>query len=64
MIYILSRLTGILIKYRMNHQKCSIKKEFLKISQNSQGNTCVGVSFLSNDPKDSIGINQLTLVEF
>ena len=27
-------------------QRCSIKKEFLKILQNSQENTCVRVSFL------------------
>ena len=27
-------------------QRCSVKKVFLKISQNSQENTCVGVSFL------------------
>ena len=27
-------------------QTCSVKKVFLEISQNSQENTCVGVSFL------------------
>ena len=27
-------------------QKCSVKKVFLKISQNSQENTCVRASFL------------------
>ena len=27
-------------------QRCSVKKAFLKISQNSQENTCVRVSFL------------------
>ena len=27
-------------------QRCSVKKLFLKISQNSQGNTCAWVSFL------------------
>ena len=27
-------------------QKCSLKKVFLKISQNSQENTCVRASFL------------------
>ena len=27
-------------------QRCSVKKVFLKISQNSQGNTCARVSFL------------------
>ena len=30
---------------RSSHQMCSIKKLFLKISQYSQRNTCVGVSF-------------------
>ena len=29
-----------------SHQRCSIKKVFLKFSQNSQENTCAGVSFL------------------
>ena len=32
--------------YRSSHQKCSIKKLFLKILQYSQENICVGVSFL------------------
>ena len=32
-------------KYRSNHQRCSIKKLFLKISQYLQENGCVGVSF-------------------
>ena len=27
-------------------QRCSVKKLFLEISQNSQGNTCAKVSFL------------------
>ena len=27
-------------------QKCSVKKVFFEISQNSQGNTCATVSFL------------------
>ena len=30
---------------RSSHQRCSIKKMFLKILQNSQESTCVGVSF-------------------
>ena len=30
-------------KYRFSRQRCSIKKLFLKILQNSQENTCVGV---------------------
>ena len=29
-------------------QKCSVKKGFLEISQNSQENTCARVSFLMN----------------
>ena len=32
--------------YRSSHQKCSVRKVFLKISQNSQENTCARVSFL------------------
>ena len=32
---------------RSSHQKCSIEKVFLKISQNSQENTCVRASFLT-----------------
>ena len=30
-----------------SHRRCSVKKEFLKLSQNSQEKICVGVSFLS-----------------
>ena len=36
---------GIIIS-RSNHRRCSVKKVFLKISQNSQENTCVGLAFL------------------
>ena len=32
--------------FRSNHRRCSIKKLFLKISEISQKNNCVGVSFL------------------
>ena len=32
--------------FRSNHHRCSIKKIFSKISQNSQQNTCTRVSFL------------------
>ena len=35
-----------IFKYRSSHWRCSVKTVFLKISQNSQENTCVGVSFL------------------
>ena len=34
------------IKYRSSHQRSSIKKVFLEVSQNSQENTCVRISFL------------------
>ena len=34
-------------RYRSSHRRCSIKKVFLKISQNSQESTCSRVSFLS-----------------
>ena len=33
-------------KFRSSHKRCSIKKVFLKISQNPQENTCARVSFL------------------
>ena len=32
--------------FKSSHQKCSIKKVFLQILQNSQENTCARVSFL------------------
>ena len=32
---------------KSSYRKCSIKKIFLKISQNSQGNTCVRVSLFN-----------------
>ena len=31
--------------YRSSHRRCFVKKVLLKISQNSQENTCTGVSF-------------------
>ena len=34
------------ISFRSSHHRCSIKKVSLKISQNSQENTCARVSFL------------------
>ena len=34
--------------HRNSHQRCSIKKLFLKTSQYSQENTCVGVSLFAN----------------
>ena len=33
---------------RSSNQRCSLKNMFLEISQNSQENTCVRVSFLKN----------------
>ena len=32
--------------FRSSHQRCSVKKVFLEISQNSQESTCARVSFL------------------
>ena len=32
--------------FRKTHRRCSVKKDILKISQNSQENTCARVSFL------------------
>ena len=32
--------------FRNSCRRCTIKKAFLKISQNSQENTCIGASFL------------------
>ena len=41
-----STIYCILIFFRSSHQRCFIKKVFLKISRNSQVNTCARVSFL------------------
>ena len=35
-------------EFRSSHRRCFIKKVLLKISQNSQENTCARVSFLMN----------------
>ena len=35
-----------LMIYRSSHRRCSAKKVFLEILQNSQENTCARVSFL------------------
>ena len=37
---------GVSTPLKNSHHRCSIKKMFLKISQNSQENTCARVSFL------------------
>ena len=34
------------LKFRSSDRRCSVKKVFLEISQNSQENTCARVSFL------------------
>ena len=36
----------VVYKFRSSHPDCFVKKMFLEISQNSQENTCVRVSFL------------------
>ena len=33
--------------FRSSHQRCSVKKVFLEVSQNSQENTCARVSFFN-----------------
>ena len=38
----------LLERFKSSHRRCSIKKLFLKISQYSQKNTCVGVSLCQN----------------
>ena len=40
------KLPKTFMTYRSSHQRCSVKKVFLEISQNSQENTCARVSFL------------------
>ena len=37
-----SKIDGVFKTYISSHRRCSIKKVFLKISQYSQANTCVG----------------------
>ena len=34
------------VRFRSSHQRCSVKKVFLEISENLQENTCARVSFL------------------
>ena len=40
--------TPLLRRFRSSHRGCSVKGVFLEISQKSQENTCVRVSFLIN----------------
>ena len=42
---LLHNLTREKCPFRSTHRRCSVKKVFFKISQISQANTCVGVSF-------------------
>ena len=35
---------------RSSHRRCSVKKVFLEISQNSQGNTCARISLFKKRP--------------
>ena len=35
-----------MFSFKSGHQRCYVKKVVLKISQLSQENTCIGVSFL------------------
>ena len=52
--FFISRVNGVshsfifplLILFRSSHRRCSIKKVFFKISQNSQENICAKVSFI------------------
>ena len=37
---------GVRTWYRSSHRRCPVEKMFLKISQNSQENTCARVSFM------------------
>ena len=41
-----SKVVGKELKAETVARKCSVKKGFLEILQNSQENTCAGVSFL------------------
>ena len=38
------------MKFTSSHRRCPSKKVFLKISQYSQENTCVGVNFIKKTP--------------
>ena len=45
-VLLLAILRHYSLLYRSSHRRCSLKKVFLKISRNSQENTCARVSFL------------------
>ena len=47
------------IQGRSSHQRCSVKKVFFEISQNSQEKTCARVSFLINFIKTLITLTLL-----
>ena len=46
LISIAAILLGLEKTFRSSHPRCYVKKVFLKIPQNSHGNTCARVSFL------------------
>ena len=50
-IFFMFCISSISSNNRSSHRKCSIKREFLEISQNSQENTCTRVSFLIKLPE-------------
>ena len=47
--------------FRSSHQRCSLRKVFLEISQNSQGNICARDSFLIK--LQASGIRPVTLLK-
>ena len=49
--------------FRSSHRRCSLKKVFLEISQNSQENTYARVSFLINLPYPCNFIKKGTLTQ-
>ena len=46
------RKSSFLSIFTTSHRRCSIKKAFLEMSQNSQKNTCARVSFLIRSGQD------------
>ena len=42
--YVIKRQLKHMFSFKSSHRRCSVKKVFLKISQISRENTCVGVS--------------------
>ena len=58
----LASVTQKFIQTKVDFPKCSMKKVLLKISQNSQKNTCVGISFstLKKRPRDRFFLMNFT----